>query len=338
MNDVPSLARQARANLAQALSALQEDNVPPQTQALASVVADAMNLLHRIEKNYAAPNFDRRDHSSRALLLVRNALNSLQAPENSHPSTERVLEPAAHAVGLVHQLHHLAGVDGAGTSERGAPAPSNPPAVAKVVTPPPSRAQPTPSKDSVEVPPVSAPRALVDEPQPTAAPAAEPGPTTAPAERGSLAPAQERISTNPDRISTNPIALAALDPMPGEVYIEVALGAYSASNFYRPSRDKDIVEGGGLFVATYAPPELAQSIRIRASLTGGFEFEGRGTVDWRREMPKSGSLNPLTPPGFGLKFTELSDDARKMVARYSRSREPFVREADASTPPQAEAL
>lgn len=373
MNDLPSIARQARANLAQALSALQEDNVPPQTQALASIVAEAMNLLHRIEKNHNVEGFDRWDHSTRALLLVRTALNKLQEPEHSHPTTESVLEPAAQAVGLVHQLNQLTAKRESDPPDPASMAPTDPVPVVQESTEPAETkpevaADPGPSHDSPAA--TTSPESLeADGPDPSqlqpatestaAAPEIAPAPTpeivpsapgaqepaTQNAQASSFTPAPERQSSpaperqsspspdrqswNPDRISTNPVALPALDPMPGEVFVEVSLGAYSTSNFYRHLRDSDVVDNGGLFVATYTPPELAQHVRIRATLTGGFAFEGRGTVAWRREMPKSGSLNPLTPPGFGLHFTELSDEARRMVRRYSRSREPFLRDNDA---------
>ncbi len=387
MNDLPSLARQARANLAQALSALQEDNVPPKTQALASIVAEAMNLLHRIEKNHDVVGFDRWDHSTRALLLVRTALNNLQAPEHSHPTTENVLEPAAQAVRLVHQLNQLTAKRESDPPQPESLAPTNPaplgqtsevandneapaaidvapsqavshdhasldhasldrsldhasldhaslegvqstalaaePESVEPILPPPSQLDTSPETNQANT-------VRASEEEAPATPRVDvnnPNSLAVTAERTFVAPL-ERASSNPERISTNPVRLPALDPLPGEVYIEVSLGAYSTSNFYRLVLDADVVDGGGLFVATYAPPELAQPIRVRATLTGGFAFEGRGTVDWRRRMPKSGSLNPLTPPGFGLKFTELSDEARKLVHRYSRSREPFVRDAD----------
>lgn len=390
MNDVPSIARQARANLAQALNALQQDDVPPQTQALADIVAEAMNLLHRLEKNYHNADFDRRDHSTRALLLVRNALNSLQAPQHSHPSTESVLASAAQAVGLVHQLNQLTAQGEGGASDTKASAPPAPfsqrtTAPAAPASEAPGVAQTSARSRSSTAPHTSstAPRgASSDTPQARTSAHAAPTPipparaTTNPTpkaketsgaaegvtrageasaevsskgpERASspvneristnpdrLSTSPERISTNPDRLSTNPdrpshpTALPALEPVPEEVYIEVALGAYSTSNFYTHLPDADVIDDGGLFVASYVPPELTQAVRIRATLSGGFEFEARGRVVWRREMPKSGSLNPLTPPGFGVDFTEISPDARKMVKRYVRSRAPFVRAADA---------
>jgi hypothetical protein len=353
MNDVPSLARQARANLSQALNALQDDNVPPHTQALASIVAEAMNLLHRIEKNHAVETFDLSDHSMRALLLVRNALNNLQAPENSHPSTETVLEPAALAVGLVHRLNTLC-VNGANASsavgtaktDPAPPAASTPaasvaarpvPTAVPVSTTPASRPVNSETKQNAATTEAAGAEAEVVSPslQQASTPAFasfESGsastPDESPPSEKPTAPT-ERTSSIPERISTLPTALPALAPLPGEVYIEVSLGAYSTSNFYQHEVNTDVIDNGGLFVASYTPPELSQNVRVRATLSGGFEFEGRGTVEWRREMPKSGSLNPLTPPGFGLKFTELSEAARKMVLRYSRSREPFVRELDA---------
>lgn len=408
MNDLPSLARQARANLSQALSALQEDTVPPKTQALASVVAEAMNLLHRIEKNTATPEFDCWDHATRALLLVRTALNNLQSKEHSHPSIEGVLEPAAQAVGLVHKLNQLAAAHASEPPKADSIAPTDPAPVVqspetlaptpvaspssasahesspenatpgRAVTHPPSSTADSPVNDTSAADTSGTGTSRADDSAADTATADKSGAPTAAAENqaseipsagastsppqaaalgssavsetatdsaslGSIAPQErpsvsperpsaspDRPSVNPDRPSTSAVTLPALEPLPGEVYIEVALSAYSTSNFYRPVREADVVDAGGLFVASYTPPELAENVRVRATLSSGYSFEARGTVEWRREMPKSGSLNPLTPPGFGLRFTELSAEARKIVSRYARSREPLLRAADAA--------
>jgi hypothetical protein len=43
-------------------------------------------------------------------------------------------------------------------------------------------------------------------------------------------------------------------------------------------------------------------------------------VRWRREPSDSGSD---APPGFGAQFTEITAEARQLVYRYVRNREPM---------------
>jgi hypothetical protein len=161
---------------------------------------------------------------------------------------------------------------------------------------------------------------------PPTLPSAPPSPFGAPASASFAQPTAERApSQNPEpqRISSNPVSLPVLPALPGEVFVEAALGAYSTTNFFKGLSGNDIIDAGGLFIATYAPPEMGQHVRIHVSLPGGFEFQARGEITWVREMPKSGSLNPLSPPGYGVKFTEISKEARQLVYRYVRNREPL---------------
>jgi hypothetical protein len=98
------------------------------------------------------------------------------------------------------------------------------------------------------------------------------------------------------------------------------LGAHSPSNFYKGLSGNDIVDHGGLFVSTYKLPPIGQPVRVRVSLPGGYEFEANAVVRWRREPSDSGSD---APPGFGAQFTEITAEARQLVYRYVRNREPM---------------
>jgi Tfp pilus assembly protein PilZ len=80
------------------------------------------------------------------------------------------------------------------------------------------------------------------------------------------------------------------------------------------------VDHGGLFVSTYKLPPLGHAVRVRVSLPGGYEFEANAVVRWRREPSDSGSD---APPGFGAQFTEITAEARQLVYRYTRNREPM---------------
>lgn len=98
------------------------------------------------------------------------------------------------------------------------------------------------------------------------------------------------------------------------------LGLQSASNFYRGLAGDRVIEAGGLFVSTYMLPELGAPVRLRVRMPTGFEFEANGVVEWLRE-PREAS--PDSPPGFGAKVTAITDEARKLIERYARRREPF---------------
>jgi hypothetical protein len=102
--------------------------------------------------------------------------------------------------------------------------------------------------------------------------------------------------------------------------VAAELGAHSPSNFYKGLSGNDIVDHGGLFVSTYKLPKLGNAVRIRVSLPGGYEFEANAVVRWRREPSDGGSD---APPGFGAQFTEITPEARQLVYRYTRNREPM---------------
>jgi Tfp pilus assembly protein PilZ len=99
------------------------------------------------------------------------------------------------------------------------------------------------------------------------------------------------------------------------------LGAHSATNFYKGLSGNDVVDSGGIFIATYQVPPIGRNLLIRVSLPGGYEFEAKGVVRWTSEAnPTSGDS---VSPGFGAQFTEISPEARQLVYRYARNREPL---------------
>jgi hypothetical protein len=118
-----------------------------------------------------------------------------------------------------------------------------------------------------------------------------------------------------------PAAVGASAPMRADgQLINAELGAHSPSNFYKGLSGNDIVDHGGLFVSTYKLPKLGQPVRLKVSLPGGYEFEANGVVRWRREPTDAASD---APPGFGAQFTEITSEARQLVYRYVRNREPM---------------
>jgi hypothetical protein len=100
----------------------------------------------------------------------------------------------------------------------------------------------------------------------------------------------------------------------------VDLGLESASNFYRGLSGDDVVDGGGLFVSTYDLPEPGVRVRLRVRMAGGYEFEANGVVSWRRE-PREALAD--APPGFGARITAINPQARALVNRYVKNREPL---------------
>jgi Tfp pilus assembly protein PilZ len=104
--------------------------------------------------------------------------------------------------------------------------------------------------------------------------------------------------------------------------VEAALGAHSATNFYKGLAGGDIVASGGLFVATYQVPEVGQKLLLKVSMPGGYEFEAKGVVAWTRDVRLSSTASGTTP-GFGAQITEITDEGRGLIQRYVRNREPL---------------
>jgi Tfp pilus assembly protein PilZ len=104
------------------------------------------------------------------------------------------------------------------------------------------------------------------------------------------------------------------------IRIEADLGAHSSSNFYKGLSGHDVIDSGGIFVATYQVPALGQNVLLKVSLPGGYEFEARGVVRWTRD---AGAASADAPPGFGAQLTDISPEGRQLVYRYVRNREPL---------------
>jgi len=128
-------------------------------------------------------------------------------------------------------------------------------------------------------------------------------------------PAAQPVRAPADKLASPSDA----EPLPA---IEAALGAHSPTNFYKGLAAGDIVASGGLFVATYQLPELGQKLLLKVSMPGGYAFEAKGVVAWRREVSLS-TTAPGAMPGFGAQISEISDEGRGLIQRYVRNREPL---------------
>jgi hypothetical protein len=135
------------------------------------------------------------------------------------------------------------------------------------------------------------------------------------------APAADRGTAAP---TPAPATAAASTPLASSgtplQRVSAELGAHSATNFYKGLSGNDVVDSGGIFVATYQVPPIGKQLVIRVSLPGGYEFEAKAVVRWTRDT-NSGSGE--SSPGFGAQFTEISPEARQLVYRYARNREPL---------------
>ncbi len=126
-------------------------------------------------------------------------------------------------------------------------------------------------------------------------------------------------------VSRDPFAAPAAAATPGAPVpagnlqvVTADLGAHSSTNFFKGLAGNDIVDHGGLFVSTYVLPKIGHPVRLKVSLPGGYEFEANAVVKWTRE---DGGTD--VPPGFGVQFTQITPEARQLVYRYTRNREPI---------------
>lgn len=306
--------------------------MPPQLVELAAPIAQAMGALHQIERTRElAP------HADVALGHVRGALSKLQAAPTAHPAVNQALEAVATSLSLVHQLSKMA-----------APAP----AAAPMAAPPP--AQPQPQAPVAHAGTASIPQRAPAAPATNHQQPAFPPPQAAYPQQPAM---QQPAMQQPSMIARDPFAAppphhqqppphhqqppanaygapAAAPAAPQEKpatpsmpvpappagnlqVLNADLGTHSPTNFYKGLAGNDIIDHGGLFVSTYISPKIGTPIRLKVSLPGGYEFEANAVVKWTREQGGD------APPGFGAQFTQIAPEARQLVYRYVRNREPL---------------
>ena len=262
---------------------------------------------------------------------LARALNALQADPNAPPELMELAAPIAQAMGALMRIEQtgqlVPNADVALNNVRGALSnlqqqTSAHPSVAQAMEavasslalvhtvwrmaqpqaapqPAPAPAQPAPQGYVQQAPPP-----MAHAPTVAAAPgqmAYQPPPAPAPAQRAPAPP----VGAPP----AGDLALVTAD-----------LGTQSATNFYKGLSGNDIIDHGGLFVSTYMVPKIGTSVRLKVSLPGGYEFEANAVVSWSREASDAGND---APPGFGAKFTQITQEARQLIYRYVRNREPL---------------
>lgn len=258
---------------------------------------------------------------------LSRGLNALQGDPRVPPQLLELAAPIAQAMGALHQIERSGGAL-LGASAQTALA-SVQTALAQLQAQPPQLPAVSAAMEAVAgaLGSVHAlTRAAQAQPQPAPQPAMQPQgvpqpqparPVAAPARAPAPVPSQQAAAPAP----AQPAARAQAPAARGEIPIVAAeLGAHSPSNFYKGLSGNDIVDHGGLFVSTYKLPKLGAPVRLKVSLPGGYEFEANAVVRWRREASDAGSD---APPGFGAQFTDITPDARQLVYRYVRNREPM---------------
>lgn len=322
MSDPVSLARAARENLARGLGALQGPSVPQHVMAVAEPIANAMSALHRIEASHGAAQVEA---GPAALQAARHALAMLQQQPPGLPAVDQALEAIAGSLNLIHQL-----------AQGAAQAPPNPAFGGTVAMAPATQ----PSPQGWQAPPQHQPPAAVHQPAPGYAPQAhyQPAPPAyqpPAAPQAAPPPAPAAYQPPAPQAYQPPVPAAAPVPSPAAgayapppapaagnapLRVEAALGAHSPTNFYKGLSGNDVIDSGGIFVATYQLPKLGQNVVVKVSMPGGYEFEALAVVRWTRDSSLSSSDSP---PGFGAQFTQISPEGRQLVYRYVRNREPL---------------
>ncbi len=327
MSDRVNSARQAREGLARGLGALQGPGVPDSLQAAAEPVAEAMGQLHHIESSggeaaaQCAPV---------ALAAARKALRLLQA-QGDNPAVMDAMEAVAGSLGLIHGL-----TQGASAPAKGVPdtAPmkqrQQPAAAAPVAAPPvavplePKKKKPaeniepmapTPRAEALPTPEAAASNGKGSSQNQDPLGATAPAATPAAAQNTFESTARQDRTDAPTRPHGSPPQMPT-GPEPS-MEIEAALGANSDSNFFLGLSGSDVVDHGGVFVATYNAPSLGDELMVRVLLPGGFEFRARGVVAWTRTS-RTGI------PGCGIRFTHIDDEGAALVRRYVQKREPLL--------------
>ncbi|WP_437295787.1 hypothetical protein [Sorangium sp. So ce426] len=376
MSEPAQLAKSARELLAAALNALQSNGgVSPEIEALAEPIAQAMGIMHRIERSGGQAL----DGSEIALGHVRDVLNRLQRITAADPVVDVLMEHVASSLSKVNALSR-AQAAGASAQARApvaaaapaqvapapvavaAPAPVAPVAVAApapapiavaapapvaVVAPAPvAVAAPAPVAPAPIAPApvvaVAAPAQVAHAPAAVAAPAPfapvpavavsaplqhtlpspqQPRRAPAPASPSSPAyPAASHPAANPRGAPPSQAVPQPVDHRTHAAVVDVELGALTPSNFYKGLAGNDVIEHGGIFVATYKIPPTGSVVTLRVRLPGNYEFTAQAAVRWTRE---AGGSRDSAEPGFGARIMQISAEGRQLVSRFTRNREPL---------------
>lgn len=106
--------------------------------------------------------------------------------------------------------------------------------------------------------------------------------------------------------------------------VKVEVGLQTESNFYT-GLTQDL-SGGGVFVATHQTRDVGEHIKVLLTLPGQKEtFEILTEVRWVRSTTFSRSVED---PGMGLRFLQMSPQAKKAVTEFLARRESLFFDED----------
>jgi len=294
-------------------------NVPAVQQAL-EAVAGSLTLVHQLSQSVVATAATQLQQPS----PVAHMQPGMPAPAQPvHAPAQPMQPPAgqAPAWGGTHVMQPT----GAHPQAPVQPAPAQAPQPQQYAPQPPQQYAPQPQQPQYapQQPQYAAPQQPQYAPQPQQQYAPQPqyvapAQGQAPQPAGAPGGAAWQPSATPGQAG----APAARAPGGAPLYVEAELGAHSATNFYKGLSGNDVIDSGGIFIATYQIPEIGQTLMIKVSLPGGYEFEAAGVVRWTRDAPHS-TRGAESPPGFGAQFTNISQEGRQLVYRYVRNREPL---------------
>jgi hypothetical protein len=317
MSDPTTLARDARQRLAQGLAALQAPGVPEHLLSVAQPVAQAMGLLHQIESSHGAAASQ---NAPQALDTVRKALAGLQTHAEAHPAVAEAIASVAGSLNLVHSLTQ--NIERAVEAPPAQPVPGAGYAATVALSPEDAQRATAAARAAAEAQ-AAAQQAAAQQAAAQQAAAQHAAAQQAAAQHAAAqqAAAQQAAA---QQAAAQQATGTSIAPKPGGgIHVEAALGAHSPTNFYKGLSGNDVIDSGGIFVATYQIPDLGTNLSMTVSMPGGYEFAAQAVVAWTREAPMSSVAGHEVPPGFGARFTEISQEGRQLVYRYVRNREPL---------------
>ncbi len=347
MTEIVQEAKIAREKLAGALGLLQSAEAGGLIDSVAPPVAMAMGALHSIE---VALGRTASESVPLALGHVQKALAALQFVPSSNPVVDDATAHVAEALGLLHRLSRSISASTppkaaaqstaqvpvkTGTTER--PAHTQTVISSRPAEPEARKSEPSSSPIgkinpqakataagldqtalSREVPPAALDQTALSREVPAFVDAErrDREKKNAAFAETTVAPSIVQAPPEPQKRPATPSKPA--ERPPGSVLVEANLGAHSDTNFFKGLSGNDVVDDGGIFIATYEIPKPGTPLWIRVTLPGGYEFEAAGAVRWTREASAGDAA-----PGFGAIFVDLSQEARQLVYRYVRNREPL---------------
>lgn len=80
------------------------------------------------------------------------------------------------------------------------------------------------------------------------------------------------------------------------------------------------IEEGGIFIATFDTKPVDSKVIVNFKLPGGHPVTARGQVHFVREY---NPMTPETPPGMGVKFTDLLKEDKRAIEGYLEHRAPM---------------